>query len=121
MLYQWSNMWYNYIVEWMFRKRFGAYEHQFVKADVKIMKMKDAEKKEYYRRAKDIVENETYAAEVQELIRKYYAELACTTNGELEQQSYRLTLKAIQDLDGRLKALASLYSPPTVSRISEQL
>lgn len=121
MLYQSSNMWYNYLIEWMFRKCFDGYEHQFEKADVRISRMKDVERKEYYRRAKDIVENETYSAEIQELIRKYYAELACKTGSVLEQQSYRLTLKAIQDLDGRLKALASLYSPPTVSRISEQL
>lgn len=121
MLLQCSNMWYNRLIEWVFSKRFAAYEYQFDKADVRIMKMKDAEKKEYYRRAKDIVENETYSSEMQELVRKYYTELACKTGTPLEQQAYRLTLKAIQDFDGRLKALASLYSPPTVSRISEQL
>jgi len=105
----------------MFGRYFHAYIHQFKKADDNIMRMKDAEKKEYYRAARDIVENATYAAEIQELIRKYYTELACKTGSTLEQQSYRLTLKAIQDFDGRLKALASLYSPPMVSRISEQL
>lgn len=83
--------------------------------------MPDAEKTEYYRQAKDLLDNRVYIQEMQELIRQYYQELALKTNGKVEQQAYRLTLKAIQDFDVRLHNLASLYKTPALNRISKQL
>jgi len=109
------------LIEWLFSKRYKAYSYPFDRSNDKIAEMKDAERTEYYRQAKDLLENRVYIQELQELIRKYYQELALKSISKEEIQAYRLTLKAIQDLDGRVKALASLYVKPSFNKASDTI
>jgi len=109
------------LIEWLFSKKFKAYTYPFDKSNDRIAAMKDAERTEYYRQAKELMENRVYIQEMQELVRKYYQELALKSTNKMEIQAYRLTLKAIQDLDGRVKALASLYVTPTINKASDTI
>lgn len=103
------------IIEWMFEKLFKTYHFPFAKSDELIGKMQDAERTEYYRQAKDLLENRVFVQELQELIRTYYAELACKSTSKVEQNAYRLTLKSIQDLEKRVRVLGMMYKSPIIS------
>lgn len=109
------------LIEWIFGRLFKGYRFDFSRSDAKIAAMKDAERVEYYRQAKDLLENRVYIQETQDLIRRYYAELALKTGSKLEQQAYRLTLKALQDFETRVRSLAVLYHPPTINEMSKKL
>lgn len=109
------------IVEWIFRQLFSAFKYTFRRSDDRISEMKEAERTEYYRQAKDLLENRVYLQEMEELVRRYYQELALKTRSKLEQQAYRLTLKAVQELDGRVRNLASMYAPPNISGVKDRL
>lgn len=104
-------MWYNWIIDKIFERAFRTYKYPFEKADAKIFQMPEPTRKEYFRQASMMVDNVAYQIEMKELIRKYYQELSLKTTTGTEQAAYRLTLKALQDLDGRFKHLARLYSP----------
>ena len=114
-------MWYNMLIEWVFGRMFKGYAYDFLKSDAKIMAMKDAERVEYYRQAKDLLENRGFVQEMQDLIRRYYAELALKTGSKLEMQAYRLTLKALQDFETRVRQLSCLYQPPSINEMSKKL
>lgn len=103
-------MWYNFIITWIFRKLFAAYDYPFERADAQIAVMPIPERKEYFLQAKNLLANPVFKLEMQELVRKYYQELAIKSNGPVEQMAYRLTLKALQDLNKRVASLSSLYS-----------
>ena len=75
--------------------------------------MKPVEKTEYYRAARDVLENRTYKQEMQELVRRLYKELSTKAVGKLEQQGYRMCLIALHDFERRLKDLSLLYRPPS--------
>lgn len=114
-------MWYNYFVQWVFRKKFQAYVFPFESSDAKIAKMSDAEKKEYYRQAKDLLENRVFQQELQESIRKFYQELALKTGSVADMQAHRLTCTFIQDFHRRVMSLATLYQPPSINEIAKRL
>ena len=109
------------IVQWLFNKLYGGYAYPFKRSDAKIMEMADAEKKEYYRQAKDLLENRVYMQENEEAVRNFYQELAVKTGSKVEQQAYRLTLMFIQAQDKRVRSLASLYQPPNVNNFTKNL
>lgn len=113
--------WYNLLIELVFTRRFASFEYPFERSDAKIMSMQDAEKKEYYRQAKDLLENRVYVQEMQELIRSFYQDLSIKTVEAVDMQAHRLTLLAIQNLDKRIRGLASLYSPPTINDLNRKL
>lgn len=104
-------MWYNYIVRRLFEMAYATYSYPFTRSDALIGAMKDPERKEYFRQAKDIIENKAYRQEFQELTRRFYQELALKTTTKEEMLAYRLTLKMIQDFDKRFMGLARMYSP----------
>lgn len=109
------------LIEWIFGRVFRGYTYEFSSSDKKLSQMKEAELTEYYRQAKDLLENRVFQQEMQELIRKYYAELALKTGSKLEMQSYRLTLKAIQDFELRVRNLACMYKPPSINEMAKKL
>lgn len=115
-----NKMWYNFFVEWYFKKRFSAYLFPFERSDEKIMQMPDAEKKEYYRQAKDLLENRVFKQEIQEALRKKYQELSLNTANVSDMQAHRLACTFIKDFHTRIQALASLYQPPNITNISER-
>lgn len=104
-------MWYNYVVRKVFEKLYGAYSYPFTRSDKKIAAMPDPERKEYFRQAKELLDNRAYRQEFEDLTRRFYQELAVKTTSNEEMLAYRLTLKMIQDFDKRFQALARMYTP----------
>ena len=95
------------VIQEQFAKEFALYEFPFEKADDKILKMDEGERKEYFRQAKeDVLESKVWSIEIQELIRVFYQELAIKTTTEVEREAYRLTLIALQKLNARMVGLA---------------
>lgn len=109
------------LIDWIFSKLFKAYAYPFSRSNDRIAAMKDAERMEYYRQAKDLLDNRVYRQEMEEIVRRFYQELALKTPSNMEMQAYRLTLKLAQDLDGRIKSLASLYVPPTAIKSTDKI
>jgi hypothetical protein len=109
------------LIEWIFGKMFSGYVFQFSAAEDRVMLMNDPTRREYFRKAKELVENGVYSEEMKDLIRKYYKELALKTGSKLEMQSYRLTLKALQELDGRFRQLATMYKSPSITKSTDKL
>lgn len=105
----------------VFEDRYKGYLFPFERAKEKLMEMPVAQKVEYFRAAKDILENRVYQSEIQELIRTYYQQLAVKSSGSDEATAYRLTLMALQDFDKRLRELAVQYLPPSANEISKNL
>jgi predicted AAA+ superfamily ATPase len=104
------------IIDKIFAKLYRTYEYPFESSDLKIAKMKEAERTEYYRQCKELAENRAFIQEMQELVRTLYGELACRTVSKVEQAGYRLTLKAIQDLEKRIRTFGNMYKAPSVNR-----
>lgn len=120
MLVKCKKMLYNYLVEWYFKKRFASFVFPFEKSDEKIMRMGDAEKKEYYRQAKDLLENRVWKQESEEALREFYQQLAVKTLGLTDQQAHRLVCIFIKNFYKRVASLASLYQPVNTTNISQK-
>lgn len=112
-------MWYNYVVRKVFEKLYDAYSYPFTRSDRKIALMPDAERKEYFRQAKDLLENRAYRQEFEDLTRRFYQELAVKTTSNDEMLAYRLTLKMIQEFDKRFQSLARMYTPNVPKDLSK--
>lgn len=108
------------LVEWIFSKLYKAYEYPFERSDRRIAGMNEAERTAYYLSCKRVVDERAYTQEMQEAVRHFYQELSLKTDSRTKQDAYRLTLKFIQDLDKRLKALSTLYKPPAISKVADQ-
>jgi len=80
-----------------------------------------AERTEYFRQAKDLLDNRVFNQELKELIRTYYQEMACKTTNAEELNYYRLTIKALSDLEKRVRGLAIQYVPPGITNIEQNL
>lgn len=102
-------------IEWVFQRWFAGYIFPFDRSSELILGMYEPERMEYYRQAKELIENRAYKQEIQELIRIYYQELAIKSTSKVEQTAYRLTIKALQDLDKRFATLATQYHPQTIT------
>jgi len=102
-------MWYNFVIDKIFQRYFKTFEYPFDRSDKLISQMKAPERKEYFRQAKDVLENRAIKQEIQEVVRQYYQELAIKTQNPVEQMAYRLALKALQDLNGRFLQLSNTY------------
>ena len=98
---------------------YEAYSYPFTRSDKKIAAMPDQERKEYFRQAKELLENRAYRQEFEDLTRRFYQELAVKTTSNEEMLAYRLTLKMIQDFDKRFQALARMYSPNAPKDLSK--
>lgn len=105
------------LLEWLFERTFRAYSYTFRRSDEIIEAMKDPERREYYRQAKELAENKVFRQEMEEMIRRYYQELSLKSTTKLEQQGYRMALLSLQDLDRRIKSLALLSKPPRDGKI----
>lgn len=104
------------IIEKLFAKLYGTYDYPFRSSDKKIAEMKEAERTEYYRQCKELIDNRAFVQELQELVKTYYGELACQTVSKTEQNAYRLTLKALQDFEKRVRNLGTMYRPPNINK-----
>lgn len=110
-------MCYNTVVKKLFELLYATYHYPFERSDARIYKMKDPERKEYFRQAKELLDNRAFIQEFEELTRKYYQELAVKATNETEKAAYRLTLKAIQDFHKRFQQLGAMYTPHSPNKL----
>jgi hypothetical protein len=100
------------VVEQVFMREFEAYNMPFQRIDDKIMRMSEGERAEYLIGARTWIENKTFNAEIDEAMRKFYAELALKSGNVAEVQAYRLTIKFMKDFKKRAAFLAASYHEP---------
>ena len=98
------------LIEWMFYKCFRGYVFPFEKLNDKLLKMTEAQRRNYFASAKELMENEVLNDVLEEAVRKFYQELSVKSQGKLEQGAYRLTLTWInQQFKNKIKELALLF------------
>jgi hypothetical protein len=102
----------SWVIEQVFSREFGAYNMPFQRIDDRIMRMSESERAEYLIGARTWVENKTFNAEIDEAMRRFYAELALKSGNVAEVQSYRLTIKFMKDFKKRAAFLAASYHEP---------
>jgi len=102
----------SWVVEQMFKRYFEAYDVPFKKADEKIMQMNDNQRAEYLLTAKAWSENVTFHAEIDEVMRRMYSELALKSGNVAEVQAYRLTILILKEFKKRAAFLAASYHAP---------
>jgi len=101
-----------WVVEQVFMREFEAYNMPFQRIDERIMRMSEGERAEYLIGARTWIENKTFNAEIDEAMRKFYAELALKSGNVAEVQAYRLTIKFMKDFKKRAAFLAASYHEP---------
>ena len=60
------------IIEKIFARLYKTYDYPFLRSDDKIAVMKEAERTEYYRQCRELMENRAFVQEMQELVKTYY-------------------------------------------------
>src|SRR3990167_5183629 len=93
-----------------FNELYGTYQFPFEKADQKLEQMKEPERLEYYREARDINNGRVWKMEMEEIILQFYQDMALKVTTELEQHAHRLTLIALQKLSTRMAMLSQRLS-----------
>jgi cell fate (sporulation/competence/biofilm development) regulator YmcA (YheA/YmcA/DUF963 family) len=111
----------NKLVQYLFKKWFSGYVMPFETSDDKLFKMKEPERTEYYRQAKELLENRVFVAEMQEEVRKFMQKLAVSTTNDIERTAYRLTLKWINDFQIKVAQRAMLYKTPVITNYTKNL
>lgn len=106
------------LVQDAFFNRFKGYR---LPKKLNLAKLPAHEKKAYYTRCQDLVENIVFFTEFQEWKRQIFHELAMNTKTELERQGYRMTLNAIDEFEKRLRLHAGLKTNTPLKRINEML
>lgn len=109
------------IIHWLFQKWFAGYVLPFDSSDSVIAQMNEAERVEYHRQAKELLENRVFILEMQEGTRKLMQKLAVGTTSETERIAYRLTLKWVQEFEKKIHDRAVLYKKPYLTNVKELL
>lgn len=97
-------------VLWVFRTYFGSFLYPFEKADISYKKLPAHKKAVYLKAIHDWVNSEAYRLESQEVIRKFYQELALKPHDDVLTSAYRVALLVEQDKQKRLLAKAKEYN-----------
>lgn len=94
------------IVEKLFYWIFKGYVFPFDKLNDKLLRMDETKRRNYFGKAKELLENEVFTDVLQECTRKLYQELSVKSQGKVEQTSYRATLTWINDFHKKFQELA---------------
>lgn len=110
----------NWIVSYLFKKWYNGYVLPFGDSDSVVANMAEPERTEYYRQAKELLENRVFVLEMQEGTRKLMQKLAVSTTNETERTAYRLTLKWVQELERKITERSLMYKRPTGNNLSNK-
>jgi len=105
----------NKIVQILFNKYYSGYIYPFANADYRIAQMLPTTRNEYYRQIKECIIDDNgqlkgfMLIEIDEWVRHFTKKLANETSTVEEMTAYRVNLIFCQQLEKRLKYLASKY------------
>jgi hypothetical protein len=86
----------------IFKLYFGSFLYPFEKADEKFENLSAFEKAKYLKDVSNWVNSDAFRIESQEILRKYYQDLACKPLDNVTATGYRLALLVEQDKERRL-------------------
>lgn len=109
------------LIVWLFARWFSGYMFPFEKLDEKIAKMGMAEQNSFFLSAKNVLAEQAFEEVLQEGMRKLYEKLSLSTQSEMDQTAYRLTMSWVRDFENAMKQKAQLYRKPSITQISQQL
>ncbi len=113
------------IILWMtgklIERHFVGYVCPFGKSSSWLATQTKERKVTYALAAKQLLENEVYDREMQEMVRKYYHHLAMDTKSVEEQAAYRLTLSFIKDFQDHIVKVATNVGASVSGDISRKL
>lgn len=105
----------------LIEKHFVGYVCPFGKSSAWLATQPNERKVSYALSAKQLLENEVYDREMQEMVRKYYHHLAMETKSVEEQAAYRLTLSFIKDFQEHIKKVATNIHAATNGDVTRKL
>lgn len=109
------------LVVYLFTKWFAGYVFPFEKLDQALMKKDFAGQNAFYLSAKNVLAEEAFSQILQEGMRKLYEKLSLSTQSEMDQTAYRLTMSWARDFELAMKLKAQLHRTPVITEISKQL
>lgn len=101
------------LVSILFKMLYNGYVFPFEKLNDKIMTMNEAQRKNYYQSARELLENPVFKDVLQESIRTIYQKLSVNSNGKVEQNAYRATLVWIKDFTKLIEGFAVMFHDNT--------
>lgn len=97
----------------LFKVFYGTYYYPFETADDAYLRLPKPEQFQYLADVSRFIATPAYKAEMKELVRKFYADLATKANDEVLITAYRLNLLMISDLQKRWKNFDTKYKSVT--------
>lgn len=86
----------------IFKLYFGSFLYPFEKADIAFEKLEAYQKAKYLKDVNNWVTSDAYKLESQEILRKYYQDLALKPLNDITAAGYRLAILMEQDKQKRL-------------------
>jgi len=105
-----------YVISWIFRTYFGSFMYPFDRADDAYKKLPAHEKASYLQAVHNWVNSNAYRLESQEIIRKFYQELALKPCDEISVSAYRLAIMIERDKQVRLQKKSKEFQEIEVIR-----
>lgn len=94
----------------IFKLYFKNFLYPFEKADEAFKKLRADQKAKYLRDVNNWLESEAYRLETQEILRKYYQELALKPFDDIGASGYRLAILMEHDRQKRLRLKQKEYN-----------
>lgn len=94
-------------VKKVMERYFSGYIYPFERSQAYFQGLSDEAKASYAYKVKELLENEAFDREMQEITRKFYQELALNSQNIEAMTAYRLTLSYIQQWHQHLRRLAT--------------
>lgn len=86
---------------------FSGYSYPFERSEAYFRGLSEDAKASYAFKVKELLENEAFDREMQEITRKFYQELALNSKNQEAMTAYRLTLSFVQQFHQHLRRLAT--------------
>lgn len=96
-----------WVVTKFMERYFNGYVYPFERSEAYVNTLSDEARASYAFKVKEILENEAFDREMQEMTRKFYQELALKSQNVEATIAYRLTLSFIQQFHQHLRRLAT--------------
>lgn len=94
-------------VQKVMERYFSGYVYPFERSQAYFQGLSEEAKASYAYKVKELLENEAFDREMQEMTRKFYQELALNSQNAEAMTAYRLTLSFIQQWHQHLRRLAT--------------
>lgn len=96
----------HWIIQRVFNRYYGNFFYPFELAEQEWASKPESQRWRMYRDISEFVKSDVYRIEYQNIVRKFYNELALESKTEEQIAGYRLALLFLKSFDVRLKKLA---------------